>query len=214
MQRPLGAAKDPLTVATATDGAASHAQWPGGPAQLTAVRRAELAEALRELGASGAGLQHGDLPDSRLDQHERELDWFLEPLIRSAGVVLCPHPRDGHPDHEAVGRSAVSVARRLGVPCFAYWVWLPIWFGGMEAARGLIDARVRWADARRVDLAPVDVQAKVRALGRFASQRSGRGGVGPVVTDELLRFHSSSREVLFAMSSLPTGDDRTLVTNP
>jgi len=147
-----------------TDGEASH---PGStvltPAQLAPARVAESGRALTALGAPQTTSTRLGLPDSAVAAHEDELAVALAAAVAGADAVLTTWTGDGHPDHEAVGRAAVSAGARLGVPVWQYPVWT--WHWAAPA-----DPRVPWERAHRVPL-PASVQAaKQAAIGCFTTQ--------------------------------------------
>lgn len=150
-----------LVVCTA--GEHSHPRSPThSPGALAVRRRAEVRAALREL-APGAALTLLDLVDGCV--HERETDLVCL-LVRELGdarrtLVVAPWRRDGHTDHDAVGRAAATAAVRTGATLWEYPVWWWHWARPDEAP---------WADLRRLDLAPGAVERRARALAHHRTQ--------------------------------------------
>ncbi len=159
----LAAAGARLRLVSVTDGEASH---PGlaGPGALARRRRAEMAHALRALGAERTEVVRLRLPDTGLAGHEDELTNRLAGLTAGFDVCLAPWDGDVHADHKAASRAARRASGRT--LCYPVWMWH--W-----AAPG--DPRVPWRRALRVPL-PARVAARKRAaIGCFASQLEDRG---------------------------------------
>jgi LmbE family N-acetylglucosaminyl deacetylase len=85
----------------------------------------------------------------------------LADLLRPGDTALVPVAGDGHPDHDAVATGGGRAARRAGVVCWRYPVWLWHW------AR---PGDVSFDGARRLVLSGTAVRAKGVAISRFTSQ--------------------------------------------
>jgi LmbE family N-acetylglucosaminyl deacetylase len=154
-----------VTVVSVTDGGGSvpglspvERQW------LERERRDELRAAsailgLREPVALG-------LPDGDVAEREEELTALLADVVAAGppGTWCAATWRgDGHPDHEAVGRSAAAAVARADATLLEFPVWMWHW-----AKPG--DDAVPW---HRMSAAPRDEAAAVRkqrAAAAFASQ--------------------------------------------
>lgn len=123
----------PLHVLFVTDGAASH---PGSPtwsrARLARCREAEAEEALRRLGAGGAGRTFLRLPDAAMpppgtDAHRRAVR-AVSDLLRalSPALVVLPWRRDPHCDHRDSWALATEALAGLDPPprVLEYAIWL------------------------------------------------------------------------------------------
>jgi len=91
-------------------------------------RRTELRRATELLGL-GAPICLG-LPDGELAAHEAELTELLVDLLGSGPAVpwcATTWRGDGHPDHEAVGRSVAEAGERVGASVLEYPVWMWHW---------------------------------------------------------------------------------------
>jgi LmbE family N-acetylglucosaminyl deacetylase len=145
-----------------TDGEASH---PGTtvytPGDLAAIRRAETTEAMRRLGLATSRVHRLGHPDGDID--EAALSESLTALLTPGRWCLATWRRDGHPDHEAVGRAAATACARTGARLLEYPIWT--WHWAQPA-----DPRVPWDRARRIDLPPAARDAKAAAIAAFASQ--------------------------------------------
>ncbi|CAN7319316.1 PIG-L family deacetylase [Pseudorhodoferax sp. LjRoot39] len=146
-----------------TDGEASHTgstRWP--PGRLAARRRAETRLALARLG-SGAAVLRAGLADGRVAAQADALHALLLRTLQPSDRVFTTWTLDGHPDHEATGRTTRAAAAQVGARVYE----VPVW-GWHWAQCG--DARMPWAQAHLVTLSPQAVARKSAALQTFASQ--------------------------------------------
>ena len=154
-----------VTVVSVTDGGGSvpglslmERRW------LERDRRTELLSATTVLGL-GEPIALG-LPDGELADREAELTAMLTDIVAAQppGTWCAATWRgDGHPDHEAVGRSAAAAVANTDAELLEFPVWMWHW-----AKPG--DAAVPW---HRMSTAPYDRAAtarKRRAAAAFESQ--------------------------------------------
>ncbi len=112
-----------VTVAVLTDGAASHPNSRAFPPQrLAQVRRAEIDEAVAQLGDGRVRVEAFGAADGRLEAAEGEAGRWLEGLGAFA-AVFTSWAADPHPDHKAAFRIAAHQAAAWGAPVFAYPIW-------------------------------------------------------------------------------------------
>lgn len=109
----------------------------------TDERFREAQDATNVLGASG--IEQWDGAD--LEAKMRAIDAQLRP-----GRVLAPHPAASHPDHVLVG----ELARRV--------------FGDRVVAFHTYDAAGKVRRGQRVEIEPIWIQHKLRALARYTTQ--------------------------------------------
>lgn len=192
-----------VEVVTATAGEGSHPDSPThSPERLAEVRRAELRRATALL-APGAVVTCLDLPDGDVAAHEEALLAALVETIGTDGadVLLCaPWRRDGHPDHEAVGRAAATAAHRTDAQLLEYPVWLWHW-GRPDDLSG--------SDVVRLPLDPTAVAAKRAAVAAHASQVHP---LSPAPGDEVLLgadllAHFDREDEVFVTGGPGTEDD-------
>lgn len=172
-----------LTVVAVTDGEASH---PDSAERLRDVRPRESAAARAAAGLANVveiRLRHAD---GAVD--ERALRDQLVALLRPDDLVLAPWEHDGHPDHDAAGRAALSAAHARNVPVAGWLVWTWHW------ARPDC-AEVPWSRARLVALDPFTAHAKKSAAACFESQL---GGPTPILPPPVLARLLRPYEVLIA----------------
>jgi LmbE family N-acetylglucosaminyl deacetylase len=111
----------PVTVVAASDGENAYASAQG----LGKARELEQYEALARLGVDHRSVHRLRLPDRELTAWEGALERGLSAVVSSETHIVAPWPRDFHPDHEACGRAAESVARRYGLKLtfYLFWTW-------------------------------------------------------------------------------------------
>jgi LmbE family N-acetylglucosaminyl deacetylase len=162
----LARAGHEIVVVGVSDG---EAAFPGSgvwtPTVLARRRRIERSQGLHRLGLSQPALALG-LPDGAVGRHEATLAARVRALLRDGDTLLAPWRLDGHPDHEAAGRAAATVAAERGCRLWAYPVWMWHW-----AAPD--DARVPWDRMRRLELDTDACERKVRAIAAHTSQLAG-----------------------------------------
>lgn len=128
-------------VVVLTDGERSHpSSSTHTPQQLAERRREEVTQAVQLL-APAAQLTFEGLPDGALAEEA-----VAAVLLRELGpgdmtriLVAAPWRRDGHGDHDAVGRAAADVCRERDVPLLEYPIWLWHW-GSVETQAADLDA--------------------------------------------------------------------------
>jgi LmbE family N-acetylglucosaminyl deacetylase len=151
-----------VDIVCATDGEGSHPHSPTrAPEKLAVIRAEEGRRAAEALGVSG--VQRLGLSDGRVAD---EQDQLAERVVEVVGdgertVIIAPWRRDGHPDHEAVGRAAVTAARRTGAEVWEFPVWFWHWGDPGEAP---------WTLLRPFQLDDHAVRAKGNAIRAHASQ--------------------------------------------
>ncbi len=110
-----------VVVVAVTDGEAAYAAWPGP--HLAATRRDEQFAALGILGVPVAHTVRLGLPDSAVAEHESELVEELSALVEPGDIVVAPWVHDWHPDHEACGRAAQTIAARHSCTLLGSLFW-------------------------------------------------------------------------------------------
>lgn len=186
-----------VEVVAVTDGEGSHPRSRTvTPPELAGLRARERGHALARLGIDGAEVTRLGCPDAAV-RDVRDLPERLAAHLGhacGARVCLAPWERDGHPDHDAVGRAARRACRALAVPLLEYPVWAWHWASpdGDE---------LPWRRARRFVLDGETQAAKRRAIAAYRSQVEP---LGPGIGDEailppavLARFHRPF-EILFS----------------
>lgn len=164
-----------VMVISVTDGEAADTTR----TDLASVRRAELRDALGLLSSFPIPVASLGIPDGKVRHHESRLRAALDALIQESVTLIAPYELDGHPDHDAVGRICLEVARDRDLPLARY----PVWTWHHTEPRELRDLRFGL-----FPLEPAARRAKARALQCFESQLRPLRGAPIVPTHVLARF--------------------------
>jgi len=162
----------PVQVVAVTDGENAYKD----ESNLATIRQAEQTAALEELGLIPTDILRLQLTDSDISSEEGTLVQRLLPLVLKETHILAPWTSDFHPDHEACGRAAKTVAQRTGAALTFYFFWT--WHRGTP--RLLQDLPLH-----SVALSANLQHAKRTALSHYRSQLAHSSGV-PILPDELL----------------------------
>ena len=150
-----------LEMVIATDGeAAFPSLGPDQRAALGRCRRAEMTEALRQLGLNDVPITWLGFPDSAL--REDDLSEALRPVIATADMCLAPWPEDPHPDHRAAGVAARAAAGP-GTEVWGYPIWTWAWENPGTVS-------LPWSRAARHRLDEGERRRKDAAISSFPSQ--------------------------------------------
>lgn len=170
-----------VLVCSATHGERCHAV-DGSPA-MGELRQAELVQAMNHLGVGGSSVVSWAIRDGELIRERASLLAKLTQTVRRSDLLLAPWEFDGHPDHEACGDVARSVAQAMNLRLLRYPIWGWHWSDPHAAAGGL--ARL---PAFRYPLQPDAWRAKLRAIDAFQTQMTAAPGeAAPVLTPAILR---------------------------
>jgi LmbE family N-acetylglucosaminyl deacetylase/SAM-dependent methyltransferase len=195
-----------VTVVVATTGEASHPDSPTtGPAELAALRRAEVRSAVARL-APRARVVQLELGDGRLAGAVDLLTAELTTLVGDADErtwLVAPWRDDRHPDHTAASQAAARVAADGGCRLLEYPLWAWHW---ARPGDGTFDPGRLVA----LDVPAFAVTAKTRALAEHRSQTealSPAPGDEPVVPPAFREHFVRTREIFVDASrgSLPQG---------
>jgi LmbE family N-acetylglucosaminyl deacetylase len=161
-----------VVVAAVTDGENAYPNTPG----LARLRQDEQISALTRLGVRNQNIIRFGLPDGGVASREQELMERLAPLICGDTHVMAPWHGDFHPDHEACGRAAEKLVRRIGATLTFYFFWT--WHFGSLASVGYLPLRNFSLDEELL-------RAKADALSCYRSQLEREHGE-PILPEMLL----------------------------
>lgn len=156
----------PVTVVTVTDGEASHPGSPAcSPTELAELRVAESRRAALELNVDPP-IRLG-IRDGRVAAAEATVTEALSDILAECGHTgawcATTWRRDGHPDHEAVGRAAAAAVAGTATRLLEFPVWMWHW---ATPEHPVVPA----SRARTLTLPATAVDAKLRAISQFHSQ--------------------------------------------
>jgi LmbE family N-acetylglucosaminyl deacetylase len=166
-------------IVVVTDGEAARPE----DANLAARRRREVRSALLCLGQRAAAPTFLGLPDGHVSAREQQLERLLAARLAGISTLIAPYEFDGHPDHDAVGRVCLRLARRHGVRLLRYFIW---------AWHRLVPADFRAPQFVRLALTDSERRRKQRAMQCFHSQLDG--GVDAIVPPHVLIYFSRPYE--------------------
>jgi N-acetylglucosamine malate deacetylase 1 len=141
------------------------------PQKAWRIREAEAKAAARHLGISR--VEFFRLPDWEVGDQIKRGARLLLPILKAEvpKMVYVPHPRDGHPDHQAalpLLRTALRVVRLPDVEVRAYEVWTPLSeFDHVEDITRVMPRKLRALRAHRSQLGEFDYQRAVRGLNQY-----------------------------------------------
>jgi LmbE family N-acetylglucosaminyl deacetylase len=206
------AAGSRVVCATATRGelgVTDPTRWP--PAQLSAIREAELAACLRILGVTEhrwLGYPDGGCADVELDAAADQIARIIHEITPDTILTFAPDGQTGHPDHIAVHHWTVEAVRRtcLGtlhvVANTKEWLDdnLPQW---IELGAIVGNPPVAWTGPLSIDVALSGdlLDQKYSALAAQASQTQA---LRAIVGDERYReIISVERFAAFSLATSP-----------
>ncbi|MBJ9955617.1 PIG-L deacetylase family protein [Acinetobacter courvalinii] len=156
------------------------------PEQLDQIRPQESLAALECLGVAEHAQRIAlNLPDGQVHLHQQQLWQQLDKLVQAEDILICSYAQDGHPDHEAVGKTVQAFASAHDQHCLHVLIWAWHW------ARPL-DPRIDWQKARAYRLTEPQLIKKGQAIMQFKSQieadeSTGQAAVlSPAIIDRLL----------------------------
>lgn len=181
-----------IEVIAVTDGEASHPHSEVVRAlDFASVRSRETREALRRLGWEKPAVTRLHLPDGKVAEHRDELDDALSSMLLPDDLCVAPWRRDGHPDHEACGASAVGASRAVGARSLGYMIWSWHWADPDGSD-------IPWDRCRRLDLDRRATARKRWATAAFRSQVAPLGDQpadAAILPEHIVRRFWRSNEV-------------------
>jgi LmbE family N-acetylglucosaminyl deacetylase len=172
----------PVQVVAVTDGENAYGR---GDFTLAANRRMEQSAAVKQLGLRSSDVIRLGLTDSGVSSEQSTLVERLLPLVSRETHIFAPWIGDFHPDHEACGRAAQTVARSAGASLTFYFFWT--WHRGTpQLLQGL--------PLRSLSLSADHRRSKLSALTQYRSQLE-HPSVEPILPHELLWPARRSTEI-------------------
>jgi LmbE family N-acetylglucosaminyl deacetylase len=161
-------------VVAVTDGEGSHPHSKVSEnLDFAGVRARESRVALRRLGWDEPRITRLHLTDGQVAMQRAQLDESLATMVQPGDLCVAPWRRDGHPDHDACGESAIAVSRAVGATAMGYFVWAWHWADPDGSD-------IPWSHCQRLDMSRRAAARKRWATGAFQSQTNP---IGPDVAD-------------------------------
>jgi LmbE family N-acetylglucosaminyl deacetylase len=138
---------------------------------------------LKRLGWNAPMVTRLHLPDGDVRGHQQELYDRLANFLLPDDLCVAPWIKDGHPDHEATGDSALRASDAVGATNLGYLVWAWHW----AEPNG---SDIPWEKCRRLELGRRERARKRWSTTAFRSQIRPVGiesGDEPIVPPTLLR---------------------------
>lgn len=162
-----------LVIVAVSNGTQSHPHSSKySPEQLNHIRPLESLTALNCLDVYKYA-QHIalNLPDGEIHLHMEPLWQALNKLVKAEDILLCSYAQDGHPDHEAVGKTVKALALAHDMSYLHVLIWAWHW------ARPL-DPRINWQKAKAYNLTQAQLIKKRQTIMQFKSQIEADESIG------------------------------------
>lgn len=176
-----------LVIVAVSNGTQSHPHSSKySPDQLNRIRPQESWVALDRLEVS----EYADrialnLPDGQIHLHTGQLWQALDKLVQAEDILICSYAQDGHPDHEAVGKTVQTFALAHELSYFHVLIWAWHWAQPF-------DPRINWQQASAYALTEPQLIKKRQAIMQFKSQIEADESTGnaavltPAIIERLL----------------------------
>jgi LmbE family N-acetylglucosaminyl deacetylase len=164
-----------IRIISVTRGEASHPNV----LNLAQIRALELHNALACLSRAPMETTQLGLGDGAVTACESQLFRAIDEQVHRGETLVAPFEHDGHPDHDAVGRVCLKLARRRGLTLLRYPIWA--WHHASPSA-------FHASSLIRIALPQRAQTAKRRAIACFASQLRAMNGLEPIVPDHVLKY--------------------------
>lgn len=159
-----------VVIVAVTNGTQSHPYSKKYSAEeLSTIRPNESRRALKSLHLT-QNIQYlsFELEDGKLLEQVKTLEQKLHQLInkklrKKHNILVTTYEKDGHPDHECLGRCVREFAEREQLKCYQVLIWAWHWAKPM-------DPQIAWKSAQRLDLNQQFLDHKAIAIKCFESQ--------------------------------------------
>lgn len=154
-----------ILILAVTNGTQSHPNSRKySPDQLNILRPQESLEALNCLGVlQSTERVELNLLDGQIHLQTDQLWQSLDNIIQADDILICSYVFDGHPDHEAVGKTVQAYATAKQILYLHVLIWAWHWAEPL-------DARIDWHSAKAYHLTEEQLIKKHQAILQFKSQ--------------------------------------------
>lgn len=128
------------------------------PDQLNELRPQETFAALNSLGVSDHSERIAlNLTDGQIHSQTHLLNQALSQIVQPEDILICSYAFDGHPDHEAVGKTVQAFAKVHQLVCVHVLIWAWHWAEPL-------DPRIDWSKAQAYALTENQLNKKFKQL--------------------------------------------------
>lgn len=154
-----------ILILAVSNGTQSHPQSKKySPDELDIIRPQETLAALNCLGVTDYCQRIAlNLSDGHLHLQTQDLSHGLSKIVQPNDILICSYMLDGHPDHEAVGRTTHAFAKAQGLFYLQVLIWAWHWAAPF-------DPRIDWEQARTYQLTEEQLTKKHQAILQFKTQ--------------------------------------------
>lgn len=193
----------PITVMVVTDGEKCLTDASEESQTLMGRRRRDEVKEAVGILASDARLLHLGLPDGDLTSREAQLSEEITRLSDANTLILAPWINDGHPDHDALGRAAITASCASGAQVVHFPIW--VWHWGTPEV-------LQWEPLVIAEASMAGCRTKRDAVASFTSQLYSSGA--PIIGEGMRARSRRLLEVLIdAHGALPLVSTDTRVRN-
>lgn len=154
-----------ILVLAVTNGTQSHpnsTKYP--PDQLNILRPQESLAALNCLGVlQSTERVELNLLDGQIHLQTHQLWQSLDNVVQADDILICSYAFDGHPDHEAVGKTVQAYATTKQILYLHVLIWAWHWAEPL-------DVRIDWYRAKAYHLTEQQLTKKHQAILQFKTQ--------------------------------------------
>lgn len=172
-----------ILVIGVTNGTASHPNSKKYSVdQLNVLRPLESRYALDLLVGKNQVEYHSlGLDDGQLIHQTLAFEQALEKFIHEQDILITTYEKDGHPDHESLGRYVRAYAHKKGLQFLQFMVWAWHWAKPN-------DKQIDWSSALRLDLKDEQINKKANAIYCFKTQieNDETTGSDPIVPEYVI----------------------------
>lgn len=154
-----------IVILAVTNGTQSHPKSKKySPEDLNQRRPQESLMALQALDLTQQTQRIAlNLTDGQIHVQTDQLWQSLNQIIQDNDVLICTYSADGHPDHEAVGRTVEKFSKLKKLACLQVLIWAWHWASPL-------DPRIDWQRARAFLLTDAQLNKKRQAILQFKTQ--------------------------------------------
>ena len=95
--------------------------------------------------------------DGQIHLQTDQLNQALSQIVQPEDILICSYALDGHPDHEAVGKTVQAFAEARDLLCLHVLIWAWHWAEPF-------DTRINWSKAKAYALTENQLIKNIRRL--------------------------------------------------